>query len=138
MAITLERAGMKFWYAYVGMLNSARPSITIDGKRLVVSPHVYKPLENEHAFWRITSNHQGASGERRDAVGQVCFIFTGSGSLPLLTQNRGFQKRCSDESFRSSVLEPISVWLYAHLSLPVSSTHYGVELVRRLLEMARS
>jgi release factor glutamine methyltransferase len=49
MAITLERAGMKFWYAYVGMLNSARPSITIDGKRLVVSPHVYKPLENEHA-----------------------------------------------------------------------------------------
>jgi methylase of polypeptide subunit release factors len=48
MTMSLERAGMKFWYAYVGVLNSARPSIAIGGKRLVVSPHVYKPLENEH------------------------------------------------------------------------------------------
>jgi release factor glutamine methyltransferase len=43
------RAVMKFGYAYVAMLNSALPSITIEGKHLVVSPHVYKPLENEHA-----------------------------------------------------------------------------------------
>jgi len=44
-----KRTVMKFWYAYVGMLNSARPSITIEGKRLAVSPHVCKPLENEYA-----------------------------------------------------------------------------------------
>jgi release factor glutamine methyltransferase len=43
------RAVMKFWYAYGVMLNSARPSITIEGKRLTVSPHVCMPLENEYA-----------------------------------------------------------------------------------------
>ncbi|MFV8316374.1 methyltransferase [Mycobacterium sp. 23] len=47
-----KRAFMKFWYPYVGMLNSAFPSIKIEGKHLVVSPSVYKPLENEHAAAR--------------------------------------------------------------------------------------
>lgn len=50
MALSLPmRTVMKFWYAYVGVLNLALPSITIEGKRLAVSPHVCKPLENEHA-----------------------------------------------------------------------------------------
>lgn len=40
---------MAFWYPYVGMLNRVAPSITVGGKRIVVSPEVYKPLENEHA-----------------------------------------------------------------------------------------
>jgi release factor glutamine methyltransferase len=44
-----KRAFMAFWYPYVGMLNSIWPSITIEGKRLVIYPGVYKPLENEHA-----------------------------------------------------------------------------------------
>ena len=44
-----KRAFMTFWYPYVRMLNSIWPSITIQGKRLVVFPDVYKPLENEHA-----------------------------------------------------------------------------------------
>jgi SAM-dependent methyltransferase len=38
---------MTFWYSYVGTLNSIWPSITLQGKRLVIFPHVYKPLENE-------------------------------------------------------------------------------------------
>lgn len=40
---------MAFWYSYVGTLNSIWPSITLQGKRLVIFPNVYKPLENEHA-----------------------------------------------------------------------------------------
>jgi methylase of polypeptide subunit release factors len=43
-----KRAFMSFWYPYVGALNSIWPSITIQGKRLTISPGVYKPLENEH------------------------------------------------------------------------------------------
>jgi release factor glutamine methyltransferase len=44
-----KRAFMAFWYPYVGMLNQIWPSITIEGKKLVIYPGVYKPLENEHA-----------------------------------------------------------------------------------------
>jgi release factor glutamine methyltransferase len=44
-----KRTFMTFWYPYVRVLNSIWPSITIQGKRLVVFPDVYKPLENEHA-----------------------------------------------------------------------------------------
>jgi len=40
---------MAFWYSYVGTLNSIWPSITLQGKRLVIYPNVYKPLENEQA-----------------------------------------------------------------------------------------
>jgi methylase of polypeptide subunit release factors len=44
-----KRGFMAFWYPYVRLLNSIWPSITIAGKRLVISPEVYKPLENEQA-----------------------------------------------------------------------------------------
>jgi SAM-dependent methyltransferase len=44
-----KRAFMSFWYPYVRTLNSIWPSITIQGKRLVIFPDVYKPLENEYA-----------------------------------------------------------------------------------------
>jgi release factor glutamine methyltransferase len=48
--LSLAKHGfMAFWYSYVGTLNSVWPSITLDGKRLVIFPNVYKPLENEHA-----------------------------------------------------------------------------------------
>jgi NAD(P)-dependent dehydrogenase (short-subunit alcohol dehydrogenase family)/SAM-dependent methyltransferase len=40
---------MSLWYSYVRMLNSIWPSITLQGKRLVIFPDVYKPLENEQA-----------------------------------------------------------------------------------------
>ncbi|HEX3701254.1 MAG TPA: methyltransferase [Phenylobacterium sp.] len=43
------RGFMGFWYPYVRQLNVMWPSITIEGKRLAISPEVYKPLENEHA-----------------------------------------------------------------------------------------
>jgi len=38
---------MAFWYFYVRTLNSIWPSITLQGKRLIIFPDVYKPLENE-------------------------------------------------------------------------------------------
>jgi release factor glutamine methyltransferase len=44
-----KHAFMTFWYPYVRTLNVIWPSITIQGKRLVVFPDVYKPLENEYA-----------------------------------------------------------------------------------------
>jgi release factor glutamine methyltransferase len=44
-----KRAFMTFWYGYVKNLNLIWPSITVQGKRLVVFPDVYKPLENEYA-----------------------------------------------------------------------------------------
>jgi release factor glutamine methyltransferase len=44
-----KHAVMTFWYPYVRALNSIWPSITVQGKRLVVFPDVYKPLENEYA-----------------------------------------------------------------------------------------
>ena len=44
-----KRAFMTFWYGYVKNLNLILPSITIQGKRLIVFPDVYKPLENEYA-----------------------------------------------------------------------------------------
>lgn len=40
---------MAFWYSYVRMLNTIWPSITLEGKRLVIRPNVYKPIENEQA-----------------------------------------------------------------------------------------
>lgn len=40
---------MTFWYSYTRMLNSLLPSVTLQGKRLVIFPNVYKPLENEQA-----------------------------------------------------------------------------------------
>src|SRR6185369_4155642 len=40
---------MTVWYWHVKMLNSNWPSITLEGKRLVIFPGVYKPLENEPA-----------------------------------------------------------------------------------------
>lgn len=47
-----KRAFMHFWYGYVGRLNVLAPSITVGGKRLVIRPEVYKPLENEHGCAR--------------------------------------------------------------------------------------
>jgi methylase of polypeptide subunit release factors len=44
----LKHKFMAFWYLYVRTLNSLLPSITVQGKKLVVFPEVYKPLENEH------------------------------------------------------------------------------------------
>lgn len=47
-SLSLAKHGfMAFWYSYVGTLNSIWPSITLQGKRLVIFPNVYKPLENE-------------------------------------------------------------------------------------------
>jgi release factor glutamine methyltransferase len=45
---TAKRTFMTCWYPYVRALNSVWPSITVGGRRLVISPDVYKPLENEH------------------------------------------------------------------------------------------
>lgn len=42
-----KRSVMSVWYLYVKILNRIWPSITLEGKRLVISPGVYKPLENE-------------------------------------------------------------------------------------------
>jgi len=48
--LSLAKHGfMAFWYSYVGILNSIWPSITLEGKRLVIFPNVYKPIENEQA-----------------------------------------------------------------------------------------
>jgi methylase of polypeptide subunit release factors len=44
-----KHAFMTFWYPYVKTLNLVLPSIVVQGKRLVVFPDVYKPLENEYA-----------------------------------------------------------------------------------------
>jgi len=49
MWLFAKRTFMTFWYPYVRTLNSIWPSITIQGKRLVIFPDVYKPLENEYA-----------------------------------------------------------------------------------------
>lgn len=40
---------MAFWYSHARVMNSLLPSMTLDGKRLVIFPGVYKPLENEQA-----------------------------------------------------------------------------------------
>lgn len=40
---------MTFWYFHVRTLNSLLPWVTLQGKRLVIFPGVYKPLENEQA-----------------------------------------------------------------------------------------
>ncbi len=44
-----KRSVMSFWYVYVKTLTRLWPSITLDGKRLMIFPGVYKPLENEPA-----------------------------------------------------------------------------------------
>src|ERR1700744_2143346 len=44
-----KHAFMTFWYRYVKALNVILPSIVVQGKRIVVFPDVYKPLENEYA-----------------------------------------------------------------------------------------
>lgn len=47
--VLFKRGFMTFWYWYVRQLNSLWPSITLDGKTLVIFPGVYKPLENEQS-----------------------------------------------------------------------------------------
>ena len=48
--LSLAKHGfMTFWYSYVRTLNTIWPSITVEGKRLVILPNVYKPIENEQA-----------------------------------------------------------------------------------------
>ncbi len=44
-----KHAFMTFWYSHARLLNSLFPSVTLQGKRLVIFPEVYKPLENEQA-----------------------------------------------------------------------------------------
>ena len=44
-----KHAFMSFWYFHARTLNSLLPSVTLQGKRLVIFPGVYKPLENEQA-----------------------------------------------------------------------------------------
>lgn len=46
---TAKHAFMTFWYSHARLLNSLFPSVTLQGKRLVIFPEVYKPLENEQA-----------------------------------------------------------------------------------------
>jgi len=46
---TAKHGFMSFWYVHVRTLNSLMPSVTLDGKKLVIFPGVYKPLENEQA-----------------------------------------------------------------------------------------
>ena len=40
---------MTYWYLHARTMNSLMPSVTLEGKRLVIFPGVYKPLENEQA-----------------------------------------------------------------------------------------
>src|SRR6202012_1135 len=40
---------MTFWYFHARTMTSLMPSVTLEGKRLVIFPGVYKPLENEQA-----------------------------------------------------------------------------------------
>jgi methylase of polypeptide subunit release factors len=44
-----KKGVMTFWYWYVRKLNAAWPYRTVEGRRFIVLPGVYKPLENEHA-----------------------------------------------------------------------------------------
>jgi release factor glutamine methyltransferase len=44
-----KRGFMTYWYWHVRQLNVLWPSITLDGKTLVIYPGVYKPLENEQS-----------------------------------------------------------------------------------------
>jgi release factor glutamine methyltransferase len=44
---TAKHLFMAFWYLHVKTLNRLLPSITVQGKTLVIFPEVYKPLENE-------------------------------------------------------------------------------------------
>jgi hypothetical protein len=134
----------------------------LDGLRPSFSSHVRwcehgAPIEiavvsGSHAACKARTLHKS----RQDQAGLFPFISSGGGGRkterslrrarrPLTRAGQGLflshpEKRCCDECecFRSSVLEPSSVWLYAHLSLPVSSTHHGVGLVPRVLEMACS
>lgn len=69
-----KRKFMAFWYPYVRLLNSLWPSITIDGKRLVISPEVYKPLENEHGCADYC--HPGDRVLDLGCGSGVCTVFT--------------------------------------------------------------
>ena len=77
-----KRAFMSFWYPYVGTLNSMWPSITIAGKRLAISPGVYKPLENEHFCVEYVN-----SGDRVLDLGcgsGVCAVFAAAKAREVL------------------------------------------------------
>jgi methylase of polypeptide subunit release factors len=49
LAPAVKHGFMTFWYFHARVLNSLLPSVTLQGKRLVIFPGVYKPLENEQA-----------------------------------------------------------------------------------------
>lgn len=68
-----KRAFMTFWYPYVRNLNSIWPSITIEGKKLVIFPDVYKPLENEQACAQYC--HEGDRVLDLGCGSGVCTVF---------------------------------------------------------------
>lgn len=65
------KAFMGFWYPYVRTLNVLAPSITVEGKQLMISPEVYKPLENEHACAKYVK-----AGDRVLDLGCGCGVNT--------------------------------------------------------------
>ncbi|HUO01767.1 MAG TPA: class I SAM-dependent methyltransferase [Rhizomicrobium sp.] len=59
MLAAAKHGFMAFWYLHARTLNSLMPSVTLEGKRLVIFPGVYKPLENEQ-----TSSEYCREGDR--------------------------------------------------------------------------
>lgn len=73
---------MMFWYPYVGWLNRLMPSIKVAGKTFMISPGVYKPLENEHGCLDYVP--QGARVLDVGCGSGVCGIFAAAKAREVL------------------------------------------------------
>ena len=81
---TLFKQGlMTFWYWHVRKLNALWPSITLEGKTLVIFPGVYKPIENE----QFAANYVN-SGDRVLDLGcgsGICAVFSAHKAREILS-----------------------------------------------------
>ena len=69
IGLIAKRLFMAYWYVHVKTLNRIWPFIHIEGRRLIISPEVYKPLENEHACAEYCN-----PGERVLDLGSGCGV----------------------------------------------------------------
>lgn len=82
---TIARAWFRAYYPYCRALNRAFPGITLEGKRLQVSPSVHKPMDNVHRIVEFIPSN-----------GRVLDLGCGSGVIALFAAAKSASVTATD------------------------------------------
>ncbi len=67
----------QFYYKYTKLLNTLMPSITLEGKKLMIPSNVYKPIENEQRYGEFIEEGQ-----------RVCDLGCGCGAISVFVAEK--------------------------------------------------